>query len=83
MIEELKEFGALVEGTDAFWTERTKLQVIWDPTTGTARAMSDTDDISALPGGLDASTSSEEQPMIHFDQIHGDTKRVGSVVQPV
>jgi hypothetical protein len=53
MIEDLKEFGALVESTDAFWTERTQLQVMWDPATGTARTMPNTDDISTIAGEID------------------------------
>jgi hypothetical protein len=67
MINELKGFGALVETTDAFWTERIQLQKMWDPVTGTARMTSSEDDKNAMVGSLDASTSSEEQPWIHFD----------------
>jgi hypothetical protein len=66
MIEELRDFGALVENTDAFWT-RTELQVMWDPIKGTACTKSQTDHINDLSGSLDASTSSEEPFMIHFD----------------
>ena len=67
MIDELKEFGALVETTDAFWTERTKLQVMWDRIAGTARTTSNEDDKNTMSCSLDASTSSEERPLIHCD----------------
>ena len=81
MIADLKELGALIESTDAFWTERAQLQVTLHPINGTARTMSDGDDISASQGGLDASTFRTAAHGSLWPQMHGHSKRIGSIVQ--
>ena len=65
-VEDLRGLGALVDSIDTFWTERTQLSVAWDPIEGVACNKSG--NISnSLSGSLDASTSSDETAMKHFD----------------
>jgi hypothetical protein len=63
----LRGFGAIVESLDTFWTERIQLPVQWDPVQGIVTEGSGDHSSKDLSDSLDASTSSEETVMKHFD----------------
>ena len=67
LVTALQEFGGIVERSDTFWAERIQHAVQWDPTQGVVTERPKTVSSKDPSDSLDASTSSEETVMKHFD----------------
>jgi hypothetical protein len=67
LVAAVQGFGGIVESLDTLWAERTQLSVQWDPVQGIVTEGSGDHSSKDLSDSLDASTSSEEIVMKHFD----------------
>ena len=67
LVADLQGFGGIVERLDTFWAERIQLSVQWDPVQGIVIEGSRTYSSKDMSDSLDASTSSEETAMKHFN----------------
>jgi hypothetical protein len=67
LLTTLQGFGGIVERLDTFWAEKIQQSVQWDPVQGIVTDCSKNTSLKDLSDNLDASTSSEETVVKHFD----------------